>query len=145
MRSKCFYFITVLFFFIAACNSHNEEVKNHVTNPNSIEAIKDAINEHPDSVMLKVNLIESYRNEGYYDSAIDIANEEAETIGVKYLQLIEKKEATNLFGNQKDESFSGLLKAVTQTFDRIYLYPTIEEQAANLLYFVIKNLLNNTL
>ncbi len=54
-------------------------------------------------------------------------------------QLIDKKEATMLFGNQKDQSFSGILKSVTQTFGGDYLYPTIEEQAAHLLYFVIKN------
>jgi death-on-curing family protein len=54
-------------------------------------------------------------------------------------KLIDKKEATNLFGNQKDQSFSGVLKSVTQTFDGVYLYPTIEEQAAHLLYFIIKN------
>lgn len=54
-------------------------------------------------------------------------------------QLIQQKEATALFGNQKDQSFQGILKSVTQTFDGIYLYPTIEEQAANLLYFIIKN------
>src|SRR5699024_6660683 len=54
-------------------------------------------------------------------------------------ELIAKKEATDLFGKQKDKSFSGILKSVTQTFDGKYLYPTIEEQASNLLYFVIKN------
>ena len=54
-------------------------------------------------------------------------------------QLIEQKEATELFGNQKDQNFEGILKSVTQTFDGNYLYPTIEEQAANLLYFIIKN------
>ncbi len=31
------------------------------------------------------------------------------------------------------------MRTVTQTFDGIYLYPTIEEQAAHLLYFIIKN------
>lgn len=54
-------------------------------------------------------------------------------------QLIQKKEATDLFGNQKDQTFSGILQSVIQTFDGIYLYPTIEEQASHLLYFVIKN------
>jgi len=54
-------------------------------------------------------------------------------------QLIIKNEATELFGNQKDQSFSGILKSVIQTFDGEYLYPTIEEQASHLLYFVIKN------
>ncbi len=54
-------------------------------------------------------------------------------------QLIKKKEASKLFGNQKDKSFAGILKSIVQTFDGKYLYPSIEEQAAHLLYFVIKN------
>lgn len=54
-------------------------------------------------------------------------------------QLIQKEEATELFGNQKDESFQGILGSIVQTFGGEYLYPSIEEQAAHLLYFVIKN------
>lgn len=44
-----------------------------------------------------------------------------------------------MFGNEKDNSFEGTLKSVVQTFDGIYLYPGIEEKAAHLLYFIIKN------
>ncbi|MGS2763713.1 RhuM family protein [Sinomicrobium sp. M5D2P9] len=54
-------------------------------------------------------------------------------------QLIARKEATGLFGNEKDNSFGGTLQSVIQTFGGQYLYPTIEEQAAHLLYFIIKN------
>lgn len=54
-------------------------------------------------------------------------------------QLIKKKEASALFAKQKDESFKGILRSIVQTFDKKYLYPSIEEQAAHLLYFVIKN------
>lgn len=54
-------------------------------------------------------------------------------------QLITKKEATELFGNEKDNGFKSSLQAVVQTFDGQYLYPSIEEQAAHLLYFIIKN------
>lgn len=54
-------------------------------------------------------------------------------------QLIEKKEATDLFGNEKDNGFKSSLQSIVQTFGGQYLYPSIEEQAANLLYFVIKN------
>lgn len=54
-------------------------------------------------------------------------------------QLLKKKEASALFGNQKDESFAGILNSIVQTFDGNYLYSSIEEQAAHLLYFVIKN------
>ncbi|MFC0345741.1 virulence protein RhuM/Fic/DOC family protein [Epilithonimonas hispanica] len=54
-------------------------------------------------------------------------------------ELIKKQEASDLFGNQKDKTFEGILKSITQTFDNQYLYPSIEEQASNLLYFIIKN------
>ena len=54
-------------------------------------------------------------------------------------QLALKKEATNLFGNEKDKTFDGTLQAISQTFGGKLLYPTIEEQAAHLLYFIIKN------
>lgn len=54
-------------------------------------------------------------------------------------QLIAKKEATPLFGNEKDNGFKSSLQSIVQTFDGQYLYSSIEEQAAHLLYFVIKN------
>lgn len=53
--------------------------------------------------------------------------------------LIRKKEASALFGQEKDETFSGILRNISQTFDGKYLYPSIESQAAHLLYFIIKN------
>lgn len=54
-------------------------------------------------------------------------------------QLIKKKEASALFGNERDGAFAGTLISVVQTFGGDYLYKSIEEQAAHLLYFVIKN------
>ncbi len=54
-------------------------------------------------------------------------------------KLITVKEASDLFGRQKDEGFKSLLQNIIQTFGGEYLYPSIEEQAAHLLYFVIKN------
>lgn len=53
--------------------------------------------------------------------------------------LLGINEASDLFGRQRDEGFKSLLQSVVQTFGGEYLYPTIEEQAAHLLYFVIKN------
>ena len=53
--------------------------------------------------------------------------------------LKDKFGGSSLFGNEKDESFQGSLAAIYQTFGRKYLYPSVEEKAANLLYFVIKN------
>ena len=54
-------------------------------------------------------------------------------------QLIKKKEASALFGNERDGAFASTLISVVQTFGGEYLYKSIEEQAAHLLYFVIKN------
>lgn len=49
------------------------------------------------------------------------------------------QKAGSLFGNEKDKSFASSLRTIYQTFDGVYLYPSFEEKAANLLYFVVKN------
>jgi prophage maintenance system killer protein len=46
---------------------------------------------------------------------------------------------SDLFGHEKDESFKSSISTIYQTFDGIDLYPSIEEKAANLLYFITKN------
>lgn len=47
--------------------------------------------------------------------------------------LVEKGEATDLFGNERDDSFKGILGSVSQTVFGELAYPTIEEQATQLL------------
>ena len=44
-----------------------------------------------------------------------------------------------LFGNEKDDSFKGSIGNIYQSFAGQEAYPTLEEKAANLLYFVTKN------
>ncbi len=44
-----------------------------------------------------------------------------------------------LFGREKDNSFRSSLDTICQTFDGRDLYPSIEEKAAHLLYFIVKN------
>ncbi len=48
-------------------------------------------------------------------------------------------DTSSLFGNEKDDSFKGSIGAIYQSFGGKDLYPTLEEKAANLLYFVTKN------
>ena len=48
------------------------------------------------------------------------------------------QKAGNLFGNEKDQSFRSSLETIYQTFDDTDLYPSFEEKAANLLYFIVK-------
>ena len=44
-----------------------------------------------------------------------------------------------LFGLEKDQSFESSIGAIYQSFDGKEVYPSIEEKAAHLLYFVVKN------
>jgi prophage maintenance system killer protein len=53
--------------------------------------------------------------------------------------LLEKGEATAIFGNERNDGLAGILGAIHQTFGGQDLYPSIEEKAANLLYFIIKD------
>ncbi len=50
-----------------------------------------------------------------------------------------KGEFDGLFGIEKDQGFKSALGTIYQTFGGEELYPSIEEKAANLLYFVVKN------
>ncbi len=58
--------------------------------------------------------------------------------GVKK-ELAEKKEASELFGQDNGEKLKGIVGNIYQTFDKKELYPSIEEKAAHLLYFIIKD------
>lgn len=42
-------------------------------------------------------------------------------------ELIQKGEARELFGNEKDDSFQGILGSISQTVFGELAYPTIEE------------------
>ena len=48
-------------------------------------------------------------------------------------------EASDLFGLEKDDSFKGSIGNIYQSFAGEEIYPSLEEKAANLLYFVTKN------
>ena len=46
---------------------------------------------------------------------------------------------SDLFGKEKDDSFKGSIGNIYQSFGGRDVYPTLEEKAAHLLYFVTKN------
>lgn len=46
---------------------------------------------------------------------------------------------SDVFGNEKDDSFKGSIGNIYQSFDGEDVYPSLEEKAANLLYFITKN------
>ena len=53
--------------------------------------------------------------------------------------LRKKFGGSNLFGNEKDDSFKSSIGQIYQTFGGQELYPSVEEKAAMLLYLVTKN------
>lgn len=71
-------------------------------------------------------------NEFTYEQALKV-------ISTLKVNLMEKGEASPLFGNEREHGLSGILGNIEQTFGGELLYSTVEEKAANLLYFVIKD------
>lgn len=53
--------------------------------------------------------------------------------------LSARKEATDLFGREREKGLDSILNNIEQTFDGKALYKTPEEKAAHLLYFIIKD------
>lgn len=55
------------------------------------------------------------------------------------VELQGRGEATEIFGQERGHGLSGIIGALRQTFGGQELYPSVEEKAAHLLYFVIKD------
>ncbi len=60
----------------------------------------------------------------------------------EYLKMIQTMYSgieSDVFAKPMDESFHSSVNQIKQSFGDVELYPTIEEKAANLLYFITKN------
>ena len=57
----------------------------------------------------------------------------------KLIESMKFSDTSDLFGNEKDGSFEGSIGAIYQTFGGNDVYPSVQEKAANLIYFVTKN------
>ena len=55
------------------------------------------------------------------------------------IQSMRFGDESDLFGKEKDDSFKGSIGNIYQSFGGIDVYKSLEEKAANLLYFVTKN------
>ena len=73
---------------------------------------------------------------GTKKSKYKLTHEEARSI---IEQMKKKFRDSALVGQEKDKSFKGSIGAIYQTFDGKDVYPTTEDKAAHLLYFVTKN------
>jgi death-on-curing family protein len=83
------------------------------------------------------NIISTYKTK---KSKFILKYEECKNLIEKLKQkLIEKNEASDLFGREVDNKFRAIIGTIYQTFDKKELYPTIGDKSANLLYLTIKD------
>ena len=82
----------------------------------------------------KLNLIRKTKSKFQlkYEETIKVIN------GIKN-DLINKNEAGDLFGREVNNKLKDILGNIYQTFGKKELYPSLEEKAAHLLYFIIKD------
>ncbi|MCX6784785.1 MAG: virulence protein RhuM/Fic/DOC family protein [Candidatus Komeilibacteria bacterium] len=71
-------------------------------------------------------------------SALDYEESKKSFQQLKF-ELRSKKEASDLFGQERGQAFQGIIGNLYQTFGGKDVYPSLEEKAAHLLYFVIKD------
>lgn len=73
-------------------------------------------------------------------SSFTLSHEDAMSVLFRVrTELANKGEATELFANERDGSFGGIVKGLYQTFGGKELYKSVEDKAAHLLYFTIKD------
>ena len=90
-------------------------------------------------------LLESYDKANIEDfdgrtTAYELTYDEVKNVLAQLkTNLMVKKEATELFANEKDDQLAGIIGNLYQTFGGGELYPSIEDKASNLLYFIIKD------
>lgn len=79
-------------------------------------------------------------SDNFNDNVLYVINYDDVKNAIEQLKydLIKKGEASELFGNEKDNLFIGILGSISQTVFGELAYPTVEEQAAQLLYSIIK-------
>ena len=67
-------------------------------------------------------------------------DELAEAIGELRKELIKKEQASELFAQERQKnSLEGIIGNVFQSFGGTDMYPSLEEKASHILYFMIKN------
>ncbi len=58
---------------------------------------------------------------------------------MEVIQSMRFGDESDLFGKEKDDSFKGSIGNIYQSFGGVDIYESLEEKAANLLYFITKN------
>lgn len=110
-RIKTFYILIAFVFFLAACSSPDNTPKENVPEAPTAAAIKEEVKKYPDSLQLAHDLIEAYRNEGAYESALSETDRQiVKDSGNAYLWNIK----ATLYFEIKDtaQAIKSLMKAI---------------------------------
>jgi len=80
-------------------------------------------------------------NKGITKKSVTLTTEQIQSSLNSFKNSLQKKgEATELFGQEREQNvIAGIIGNIMQTFAGKPLYPTVEEKAAHLLYFIVKN------
>ena len=120
-----------------AINLLSRSIKNYAHNVSEAEQLAQIMADFAHGL----NLLDDYDNKTLdtkgktKQKAVVIGREE-------FLSVIDKMKpefGSDVFANPKDNSFDSSINQIYQTFDGKDCYPTIEEKAAMLLYFLVKN------
>jgi prophage maintenance system killer protein len=108
-------------------------------------ALESAVNEHEQAVFLQfakgLALLDDYDHEALDHKGLTQKKTIFPTYE-EYMELIGQMHSdfeSSVFAKPKDESFHSSINQIRQSFGEAELYPSIEEKAANLLYYITKN------
>ena len=120
------------FSIIFSCNTSNDDKVQLIAEQSSKESLKNAIREYPDSLTMVQDLIELYRNEGAYDSALALTDMQIKKDSDN--AYLWNMKATLLFENEDT------IKAIKSLEHAINIYPLPEYLVAlATIYAEIKN------
>jgi len=104
------------------------------------ESLLDLISDYTNSIYLLTKYDENKLNLSglnkkiKYKLTYDEVKDFIEGIKINY-----KGKLSDIFGQENGHGLKSIIGAINQTFDGNYLYRSVEEQAANLLYLIIKD------
>ena len=92
------------------------------------------------SYTLALDLLDDYDHQRLSTPAGEVATYVLEYDECRHLiDAMRFGSESDLFGVEKDDSFRGSIGDIYQSFGGQDVYPSLQEKAANLLYFVVKN------
>ncbi len=127
-----------------------EEFKNSIdfiTSKSKLDQLKtetdsllDLISDYTNSIYLLTKYDENKLNLSGLNKKIkyELTYEEVKRF-IEEIKINYSGKLSNIFGQENGHGLKSIVGAINQTFDGKYLYRSIEEQAANLLYMVIKD------